>query len=168
MRYDRKRAIRSRLCRCFLLGALAGTAVGTWLVVNSPVTDTLLRPCGIFPLQLLHTLLPLLVVSFAGTSTLGCVLIPLAMLLRGFLFSGSVCLLSGKMGIGQALVFTGAPGVFLLPAFFLGCEEACEAAMRLRGAAVYGKPVGDGRFVLAAALSFAGAALRYYLERQIV
>ena len=119
-------------------------------------------------MQLLHTLLPLLVVSFAGTSTLGCVLIPLAMLLRGFLFSGSVCLLSGKLGIGQALVFTGAPGVFLLPAFFLGCEEACEAAMRLRGAAVYGKPVGDGRFVLAAALSCAGAALRYYLERQIV
>jgi len=156
-----------------LAGAfLAGVVLG--LIVKTPVTPLQLdggaavtaNPVSLF-------WLPLCVFAL-GTSTLGYILVPLFVFLRGYLLTASLSiLLRGGMESSAALLAVALPALFPVPAFFLLCEDAVSSSRilclcsesGLTRRCGYIRPV---RLLISVALLLAAAAAQIYLIPQIV
>lgn len=152
---------------CFFAGVLLGTICGgvtmPLQIVSSGDGNGLLTSLW----------LPVLVLLL-GTSTMGHRVIPLLMLLRGYLLSASFAIfLCSGVRTDTAFFVIGLPAVFSVPAFFLLCEDAvsasriiclCSECNLIRNCG-YIQP---GRLILSASLLLAAAALQIYFLPLIV
>ena len=156
------------LTGAFLLGTILGTLTGFHCV--SPLSSFGVES-GVSLTVLLW--LPLLALLL-GTSVFGYWILPLLMILRGYMLSASFSfLLSGGFSLRSALVMAGLPALFSVPAFFLLCEEAVSSSRILCLCSVSGltrrcEYIRPFCLLVIILLLLAAAATQIYLVPQIV
>lgn len=124
-----------RMLMMLMLGVLAGSVVGTYFTADGfasayaevgqyAASDVL---PGSLPSALWDSARFFLALALAASSWLGVLLVPAAVLLRGYLLSCSVAVLYasyGWAGLRCAFLVSGLPALFLAPAFL---AAACDA-----------------------------------------
>lgn len=112
----------------FLLGILLGT-LWSFLTVPFEMALPIIPDNGeAFPALLALLWLPAVALLLA-TSTMGYKLIPILLLVRGYLLSASVTIfLQCGLKATDILLVVGAPAFFSVPAFFLLCEDAAASS----------------------------------------
>jgi len=157
-----------QLAGAFLLGVILGTLAG---YLSSPVFGYTNPQVGCSLVALFW--LPLSA-FLLGTSLLGCWLVPLLMLLRGYMLSASfLFLLHGGYDLKTACVLTALPALFSVPALFLLSEEALSSSRILQLCSesgltrrcVYIRPV---RLLVTVLLLLIAAAVQIHFIPQIV
>lgn len=125
-----------RMLMMLILGVLAGSVVGTYFITADGFASAYAEVGQYAASDVLPASLPsalwnsarfFLVLALAATSWLGVLLVPAAVLLRGYLLSCSVAVLYasyGWAGLRCALLVSGLPALFLAPAFL---AAACDA-----------------------------------------
>lgn len=163
MKKSRFRSKRFLLYGFFLLGVLFGIRYGASRFWNENAGTDIFMGTAIFPQMMFSALWPLLPVLFLGTSSLGYLFIPAMSLQRGFCFSAAVCAMAGRYSPSQVFMLVGVPGLFLLPAFLLGCESAAESSLRM-GDYTPAETQESGSFYWMIMLLLMGAAARLYFS----
>lgn len=177
--------VARRMLIMFTLGVLAGSVAGTYLTADSfaaayasaeQYANAKMLPASL-PSALWSSVRFFLAMILAATSWLGVVLVPAAVLLRGYLLSCSVAVLYasyGWAGLRCALLAGGLPALFLAPALIMAACDAHFAARWLLerrfglSPALPGRSRPGKRVIAIALLIVAEACYSFYLLPIIV
>lgn len=169
-----------RMLILLMLGILAGSVVGTYFTADGfasvyaevgqyAASDVL--PVS-FPSALWSSARFFLALALAATSWLGVLLVPAAVLLRGYLLSCSVAALYasyGWAGLRCALLVSGLPALLLMPAFLAAACDAYYASRWLLerrfglSPALPGRPRPGKRLIVIVVLIAAEAFYSFYM-----